>query len=70
MAVKIHSCATLRKRGLSEFSFTIHWPLQLQLGYVLDYGFLRFRLQLNVTILQLDIFVYNCMWQHYSGTMF
>ena len=70
MAVKIHSCATLRKRRLSEFSFTIHWPLQLQLDYVLDYGFLRFRLQSHVATLQLDIFVYDCMWQHYSGTTF
>ena len=37
---------------------------------VLDYGFLRFRLQLHVATLQLDIFVYNCMWQHYMGLRF
>ena len=40
------------------------------MDYVLDYGFLRFRLQLHVATLQLDIFVYNCLWQHCSGTTF
>ena len=37
---------------------------------VLDYGLLPFRLQLHVATLQLDIFVYNCMWQHYMGLRF
>ena len=70
LAVKIHSCGTLTKRRLSEFSFTIHWPLQLQLDYVLVYGSLLFRLQLHMGTLQLDIFVYNCMWHHCSWTTF
>ena len=59
----------LENEGFQNFH-SIHWPLQLQLDYVLDYGFLRFRLQLHVATLQLDIFVYNCMWQYYSGTTF
>ncbi len=31
-----------------DFGLLIHWPLQLQLNYVLDYGFLHFRLQFHV----------------------
>ena len=32
-----------------DFGLLIHWPLQLQLDYVLDYGFLHFRLQFYAT---------------------
>ena len=54
------------------FRIFIHNSLAVTItvDYVLDYGFLRFRLQLHVATLQLDIFVYNCMWQYYSGTTF
>ena len=41
------------------------------MDYVLDCGFLRFRLQLHVQTLQLDNLVYNnCMWHYYGGTRF
>ena len=41
------------------------------MDYVLDCGFLRFRLQLHVETLQLDNLVYNnCMWHYYGGTRF
>ena len=32
-----------------DFGLLIHWPLQLQLDHVLDYGFLHFRLQFCAT---------------------
>ena len=65
----------LRRRGLSEFSFTIHWPLQLQwttfglrlpaFSFTITCGNLtvgHFRLQLHVAILQW-VYALNGGWQ-------
>ena len=64
-------CTTLRRR--EPFGIFIHnsFVLQFQWPMFLDCGFLLFFwLPLHVATLQLDIFVYNCVWQYYSGAAF
>ena len=58
--VRIHSCATLRERGLSDSSLQFV-GVTISVDYVLDYGFPLFRLPLHGAILQLDNWVYNCV---------
>ena len=65
----MHSGATFRKRELSDFSLQFVGAT-ISVDYVLDYGFLISRLPLHRTTLQLDNWVYNCVWQYYSGISF